>query len=125
MANLASELFYTLLPLYLANLGTRITEIGLVFTLASVVMLVLQLFGGWLSDTIGRLRTVAIGSAISALGYFGKVLASSWQGAQLWTRFTPRSPFALTAMSVLTATGVAWTKLKLPLSHPQYESSGE
>jgi MFS family permease len=81
LANIAGEMFYSLLPLYLADLGTSIDNIGLVFSLASVAMLFLQLFGGWVSDTIGRLRAIAIGSGVATLGYFLMVLANAWPAA--------------------------------------------
>lgn len=81
IANIAGEMFYSLLPIYLAELGSSIEQIGLVFSLASVAMLVLQLAGGWLSDVIGRLRAVALGSVVATLGYFALVLAPSWEWA--------------------------------------------
>jgi MFS family permease len=83
LANIASEMVFSLLPLYLAELGTSVADIGLVFSLASAAMLVLQLFGGWVSDVIGRLRAIALGSAVATVGYFGLVLATSWPLALL------------------------------------------
>jgi MFS family permease len=81
LANIAGEMFYSLLPLYLADLGTSIDNIGLVFSLSSVAMLFLQLVGGWVSDSIGRLRAIAIGSGVATLGYFLMVLANAWPAA--------------------------------------------
>ncbi len=43
--------------------------------------LVLQIFGGWLSDSIGRLRAIAIGAVGGSLGYIGMALAPTWQWA--------------------------------------------
>jgi MFS family permease len=83
LANIASEMFYSLLPLYLAELGASVADIGVVYSLASVAMMALQLVGGWLSDTIGRLRAIALGSAVATLGYFALVLANSWPAALL------------------------------------------
>jgi MFS family permease len=82
LANIASAMTFVVLALYLAeDLGASVAEVGLVFTLASMVPVVLQVFGGWLSDTIGRLRTIAIGSTVAALGYLGLFLASDWRWA--------------------------------------------
>jgi DHA1 family tetracycline resistance protein-like MFS transporter len=39
----------------------------------------LQIFGGWLSDTIGRLRVMAIGSSIAVFGYLIFAFAPNWQ----------------------------------------------
>lgn len=81
LANIAGEMYYSLMPIYLRELGATIRQIGTLFSLASIVMLVLQLVGGWLSDTLGRLRAVAIGSVVATLGYFGLILAPSWEWA--------------------------------------------
>jgi DHA1 family multidrug resistance protein-like MFS transporter len=81
LANVASEMFFTLLAVYLSQLGAGVAQIGLIFSIAAIVPLALQIFGGWLSDTIGRLRTIAIGSVAASLGYVLMPLAPSWQWA--------------------------------------------
>ncbi len=78
LANIAGDMVFTFLPLYLTRLGATTAQVGMVFTLSSIVPLVLQLFGGALSDTFGRLRTVALGSTIATVGYFLFVFAHSW-----------------------------------------------
>src|SRR3990170_3086736 len=83
LANIGSQMAYAMLPLYLADLGASVAQIGLAFSAASVVLLVLQVIGGWLSDTIGRLRAIAIGSGLATLGYFGFWLSPSWPWALL------------------------------------------
>ena len=79
LANIAGQMVYSMLSLYLIDLGASVAQVGLVFTLASLVPLVLQIFGGWLSDTIGRLRMIAIGSSIAIFGYFIFSIAPGWQ----------------------------------------------
>lgn len=81
LANVAGAMLYSYLALYLQELGASIGQVGLVFSLASVVPLALQVFGGWLSDTIGRLRTIAIGSSIASLGYLLFTVAPTWEWA--------------------------------------------
>jgi MFS family permease len=49
----------------------------------SLVLLVLQLFGGLLSDALGRLRTIALGSVAAATGYLLLPLSPSWPWAML------------------------------------------
>ncbi|KAA3644906.1 MAG: MFS transporter [Chloroflexi bacterium] len=78
LANVAGSMFGFFLPLYLTELGASVTQVGLAFTLASLVPLVLQIFGGYLSDSIGRLQTIAIGSVGGVLGYIGLVFAPTW-----------------------------------------------
>lgn len=79
IANTAGMMFPMLLPIYLTELGASVTQVGLVFTLSSVAILILQLFGGWVSDSIGRLRAIAIGSLGGVVGYTAMLLAPSWQ----------------------------------------------
>jgi MFS family permease len=81
LANVGSQMVFSLLPVYLTELGASVAEVGLVFSVASLVPLVLQIFGGWLSDSIGRLRTIAIGAIGGSLGYIGFVFAPSWEWA--------------------------------------------
>lgn len=81
LANVASQMVFALLPVYLTQLGAGVAEVGLVFSVASLVPLALQIFGGWLSDSIGRLRTIALGAIGGSLGYIGFVLAPTWQWA--------------------------------------------
>ena len=79
MANIAASMYPILLPVYLSEMGASVQQIGLVFTLASVAMLVLQIFGGWVSDSIGRLKAIAIGSAGGIIGFIALGLAPNWQ----------------------------------------------
>ncbi len=78
IANIAGSMFPMLMPIYLTELGASVTQVGLVFTLSSVAILILQLFGGWVSDSIGRLRAIAIGSVGGVIGYTAMLLAPSW-----------------------------------------------
>ena len=79
LANIAGQMLYSMLSLYMLNLGAQVAEVGLVFTLASLVPMMLQIFGGWLSDTVGRLRVIALGSSIAVFGYLIIALAPSWE----------------------------------------------
>jgi MFS family permease len=79
LANIAGQMLYSMLSLYMINLGAQVTEVGLVFTLASLVPMALQILGGWLSDTVGRLRVIALGSSIAVFGYAIITLAPSWE----------------------------------------------
>lgn len=79
LANIGGSMSGMLMPIYLTELGASITQVGLVFTLTSVVILILQILGGWISDSIGRLRAIAIGSLGGVLGYAAMLVAPSWQ----------------------------------------------
>ncbi|MBX3037122.1 MAG: MFS transporter [Anaerolineales bacterium] len=84
-ANIGGSMYDGLLPLYLKELNANITDIGLFFTLSSVVPLLLQILGGWVSDSLGRLRAIAIGSVFGFLAYIPLVLADTWQWLLLAT----------------------------------------
>lgn len=84
-ANIGGSMYDGLLPLYLKELNADITDIGLFFTLSSVVPLLLQILGGWVSDSLGRLRAIAIGSVFGFLAYIPLVLADTWQWLLLAT----------------------------------------
>jgi MFS family permease len=64
--------------LYLKELGATIGQIGLFFTLASIVPLLLQILGGWVSDSLGRLKAIAIGSVFGTVAQIILVLSTSW-----------------------------------------------
>ncbi len=79
LANIAAQMAYSMLALYLVDLGASVGQVGLAFTVASLVPMLLQLIGGWVSDTIGRLRAIAIGSSIASIGYLLFFISPSWQ----------------------------------------------
>ena len=83
LANTGAQMAYSLLSIYLVEMGASVGQVGLVFTVASIVPLVLQILGGWLSDTIGRLRAIALGSLISSFGYLLFFLSPSWEWVML------------------------------------------
>ena len=82
-ANIAGQMAYSLLSIYLVEMGASVGQVGLVFTIASLVPTGLQILGGWLSDTIGRLRAIALGSLISVFGYVLFFISPSWEWVML------------------------------------------
>jgi len=78
LANVAGHMYRPLLPLYLQELGADVGQVGLFFTLGAVAPLLFQIFGGWMSDSIGRLQAVAIGSVAGLMGYLVYIFAPSW-----------------------------------------------
>jgi MFS family permease len=79
LANMGGQMYGPLMSLYIRNLGATVPQIGLFFTLSSIIPLVLQILGGWISDTLGRLRAIAIGSVIGIFTYVALILAPSWE----------------------------------------------
>lgn len=79
LANIGGNMYGPLLPLYLKSLNASVLHVGLFFTLSQIVPLALQILGGWISDTLGRLRSIAMGSVAGVLSYVGLLLAPTWQ----------------------------------------------
>ena len=78
LANIAAMMIFPLESLYVQELGASVEQVGLFFTIAAVVPLVFQVFGGWLSDSIGRLQAIALGSVGGVLAYIFYIFAPSW-----------------------------------------------
>jgi MFS family permease len=79
LANMGGNMYGPLLPLYLKSLNASVVQIGLFFTLSQIVPLALQILGGWISDSLGRLRSIAMGSVAGVFSYLGLILAPTWQ----------------------------------------------
>lgn len=75
------------IPIFLRELGASIQQIGFFFTISLIFPLLLRVFGGWLSDSIGRLRTLTIGSFAGMLSFLAYSLAPTWQLAILAPAF--------------------------------------
>ena len=78
LANLGGNMYGPLQSLYLESLGASVTQIGLFYTLSQIVPLVLQVVGGWASDSLGRLRAIAIGSLFGTISQIILVASTSW-----------------------------------------------
>ncbi len=98
LANISSSMYGFLLPNYINELGASISQVGMVFSLTSIVALGLQIRGGWISDSIGRLRAIAIGSIGGVLGFVAMLLAPTWQWMLLAISIN-QIPFALVGPS--------------------------
>jgi MFS family permease len=67
-----------------------------------------------------KLRGTAFGFLHTSLGLFS--LPAPAIGGQLWERYSPRSPFSITAWIALLSAIPAWLKFKLP---PEDEVPGD
>ena len=77
-ANIGGQMYGPMLPLYVQKLGADINHIGIFFTLGMIAPLLFQILGGWLSDAIGRVQAMAIGSLAGLAGYIVFTIAPSW-----------------------------------------------
>jgi MFS family permease len=87
LANIAWQMYGPILPLYLKSLNASVMQVGLFFTISQIIPLALQILGGWVSDSLGRLRSIALGSLAGILSYVGLILAPTWQWVLLGESF--------------------------------------
>ena len=78
LANIAAMMIFPLESLYVQEMGASVEQVGLFFTIAAIVPLLFQVFGGWLSDVVGRLQAIALGSVGGVLAYLFYIFAPSW-----------------------------------------------
>lgn len=84
LANLGGFLFFPFFSIYLSKLGLPVDTIGVFFTISALFPLVFQILGGWISDRIGRLASIALGSVSGALSWIGIILAPSMPNPMAW-----------------------------------------
>jgi MFS family permease len=87
-ANMGGNMYGPLMSLYIKDLGASVGQIGLFFTISQIIPLVLQILGGWISDTLGRLRAIAIGSVIGIFTYVALIAAPTWQWLLVGSAFS-------------------------------------
>ncbi|MCX5997408.1 MAG: MFS transporter [Chloroflexi bacterium] len=91
LTDVSSELIFTLLPLFLANvLQTGTVIIGLIEGVAESTASVLKVLSGWLSDKLGNRKCLSfIGYALSTLAKPFMLIANTW-GPIMGIRFADR-----------------------------------
>ncbi len=82
-AELSRTMTMVQVPIFLREIGADIRQIGLFFTISLIFPFILRIIGGWLSDTIGRLRALWLGSLAGTFAYVPYAIAPSWQVALL------------------------------------------
>jgi len=91
LTDVSTEMIFTLVPLFLANvLGAATTIVGLVGGLSESTDAIFRIFSGWLSDRVRRRKPLAVwGYSISTIAKPFMYLASTW-GAVLAIKFGDR-----------------------------------
>jgi MFS family permease len=79
IANIGSAVFQPFLALYVKELGASVAEVGLYFTIMAISPVAFRILGGWFSDSVGRVQTVALGSLAGLAGFAAMWLAPTWQ----------------------------------------------
>src|SRR4030043_2092809 len=91
LTDVSSEMIFTLLPLFLANiLGVATVVIGFIEGVAESAASLLKIFSGWLSDRLGKRKSLAfIGYGLSMLAKPFIYIATT-RGVGLGVRFADR-----------------------------------
>ena len=91
LTDVSSEMIFTILPLFLANiLGATTVIIGFVEGVTESTASLLRIFSGWLSDKLGQRKSLAlVGYGLSTLAKPFMYMATTW-GLVLGIRFTDR-----------------------------------
>lgn len=91
LTDISSEMIFTLVPLFLANvLGYGTMIVGVVGGISESADALLRIFSGWVSDRIKKRKMLAVvGYSISTVAKPFMYLASTW-GAVLGVRFSDR-----------------------------------
>lgn len=84
LANLGGSMFFPFFAIYLRSFGLPVETIGFFFTLSAVFPLLFQIAGGWISDRLGRLKSIAIGSAAGAVSWIGTLAAPFTENPLPW-----------------------------------------
>ena len=91
LTDVSSEIIFTLLPLFLANvMGVTTPIIGLIVGIADSTASLVRIVSGWLSDRLGKRKFLAFsGYLLSTIAKPFMYVASTW-GFVLGVRFTDR-----------------------------------
>ncbi len=91
LTDVSSEMVFTILPLFLANvLGVGTAIIGLIEGIAESTATLVKIFSGWLSDRLGRRKALAaLGYGLSTIAKPFLYFASAWAPV-LAIRFSDR-----------------------------------
>ncbi|MGA2159511.1 MAG: MFS transporter [Dehalococcoidia bacterium] len=91
LTDISSELIFTLMPLFLANvLGASTVIIGFISGVADSTASLLNVFSGWFSDRLGKRKYLSfVGYALSSLSKPFMLIAGTW-GPIMAIRFADR-----------------------------------
>jgi MFS family permease len=100
---LTASLWWPYWSLYILELGTSKTLLGMIFMAETIAQLVFQLPGGILTDRLGRKKMIVLGSALRATSPLIYVLTGSWQFVLCGMFITQMSNMMVPAIDALIA----------------------
>jgi len=100
---LTASLWWPYWSLYILELGTSKTLMGMMFMAETIAQLIFQLPGGILTDRLGRKKMIVLGSVLRATSPLIYVLTGSWQFVILGMFVTQMSNMMIPAIDALIA----------------------
>ncbi|HUV33652.1 MAG TPA: MFS transporter, partial [Candidatus Desulfaltia sp.] len=100
---LTASLWWPYWSLYILELGTSKTLMGMMFMAETVAQLIFQLPGGILTDRLGRKKMIMLGSVLRATSPLIYVFTGSWQFVILGMFVTQMSNMMIPAIDALIA----------------------
>ena len=100
---LTASLWWPYWSLYILELGTSKTLMGMMFMAETIAQLVFQLPGGILTDRLGRKKMIMLGSVLRATSPLIYVLTGSWQFVIVGMFVTQMSNMMIPAIDALIA----------------------
>ena len=100
---LTASLWWPYWSLYILELGTSKTLMGMMFMAETVAQLIFQLPGGILTDRLGRKKMIVLGSVLRATSPLIYVFTGSWQFVILGMFVTQMSNMMIPAIDALIA----------------------
>jgi MFS family permease len=67
------------MPLFMVELGASVVDIGMLYSVTEIVPLSLNILGGWIGDSIGRLRAILLGNIFGIFSFVVMLLADRWE----------------------------------------------
>jgi MFS family permease len=100
---LTASLWWPFWSLYILELGTTKTLMGMIFMAETVAQLIFQLPGGILTDRLGRKKMIVLGSVLRATSPLIYVATGSWQFVLVGMFITQMSNMMVPAIDALIA----------------------
>ena len=74
-----SDMGWIFMPIFMKELGASVVDIGMLFSITEIVPLALNILGGWIGDSIGRLKAILFGNIAGILSFVALVFADRWE----------------------------------------------
>jgi DHA1 family multidrug resistance protein-like MFS transporter len=74
-----SDMGVLYMPLFMKELGASVVDIGMLYSISDIVPLGLNILGGWIGDSIGRLRAILLGNIAGIFSFVFLLFANQWE----------------------------------------------